>query len=120
MNLNHVERRKVERLPLEILVRVRVLGSRHVDLAETRNLSVKGIYFHTSALLQIGQHLECMFVLPAQFTLTATPVLVDCRAKVLRLNKHKGVSEEITGAAVEIYSSDFAWQEAQVVGIQDT
>jgi hypothetical protein len=99
---------------------VRVLGSRHVDLAETRNLSVLGIYFHTSALLQIGQHLECMFILPAQFTASATPVLVGCRAKVLRLSKDKGVSQEITGAAVEIYSSDFSWQEAQVVGTQDT
>ena len=109
VHMTHPERRKLARLPLEILVRIRVQGSDQVDFAETRNVSARGIYFHTNAQLKIGQDLECVLVLLEKLTRASSPMLIGCRAKVLRLNRNQ--STEIIGVAVEVYSYDFSWQE---------
>jgi len=109
--LNHYqERRKLARLPLEVLVRIRDSG---VDcaLAETRNVSARGLYLHTHARLRPGQELECVLVLPEMLTHAPAPMLIECRGRVLRINER--LPGQKLGAALEIYSYDFSWPASQ-------
>jgi hypothetical protein len=106
MQFFHPERRELARLPLQLPLRVRVSGSEQVDLAATRDVSARGIYFLTRAQLQLGQDLECVLVLPEELTQAANPILVACRAKVLRLNK--SLADKSIGVAVEVYGYDFS------------
>jgi hypothetical protein len=109
-----LERRKLERLPLKILVRIRTQESDQVELAEALNVSAGGIYFHTSANLQIGQSIECLLVFPQDLTQTVSPLLVGCQAQVLRVKKN--ISDGTIGVAVEVHSCDFSLQADQALG----
>lgn len=102
------ERRKLARLPLEVFVRIQVCGNSAVDFAETRNVSARGLYFHTKAQLELGQELECVLVLPEKLTQSPTPMLVGCRGKVLRVNSD--LPGPKTGVAIEIHTYDFSGQ----------
>ena len=117
MQLIHPERRELARLPLEILLWVRVSGADRMDFAMTRDVSARGIYFHTSAQLRVGQQLECVLVLPKKLTQATAPLLVSCQAKVLRLTK-SSLAKSI-GVAVEVCGYDFSWQELPVVACQE-
>jgi PilZ domain len=108
MRWAHPERRKLARLPLEVFVRIQVCGANAVDFAETRNVSARGLYFHTKAQLEPGQELECVLVLPEKLTQSPSPMLVGCRGKVLRVNPQ--LSGEKSGVAIEIHTYDFSWQ----------
>jgi hypothetical protein len=112
MQLTNPERRKLARLPLQIHLWVRVSGADSIDFAMTRDVSARGIYFHTHAELQLGQELECVMVLPEKLTQTAAPLLVACQAKVLRLAKNS--LDKPIGVAVEVFGCDFSWQELPV------
>jgi hypothetical protein len=107
--MQHQERRKLARLPLEVFVRVQVSGSTWVDFAQTRNVSARGMYFLTDAQLALGQELECVLVLPEKLTQAPAPVLVGCRGRVLRICGDLPTKKN--GVAVEIHSYDFSWQE---------
>ena len=104
--MNRQERRKPARLPLEVFVRIHASGVQR-DLAETRDISAKGLYLHTRARLSPGQELECVLVLPEELTHAPAPMLVECRGKVLRVNEQ--LPGQTVGAALEIYSHDFSW-----------
>ncbi len=104
--LAHSERRQLARFPLEVLLRVQVAGSETVAFALTRNVSARGIYFHTRTLLQIGQKLECTLILPERLTSAASAVLIACQARVLRLNTD--LPNQGIGVAVEVDSVDFS------------
>ena len=117
MQLIHPERRELARLPLEILLWVRVSGADRMDFAMTRDVSARGIYFHTSAQLRVGQQLECVLVLPKKLTQATAPLLIACQAKVLRLTK-SSLAKSI-GVAVEVCGYDFSWQELPVVAGQE-
>jgi hypothetical protein len=106
--LSHPERRQLGRFPLEVLVRIQIAGAEKVDFAETRNVSARGLYFHTRASLQIGQELECTLILPESLTLSPSPLLIGCRAQVLRINKD--LPNGKVGVAAEVHSCDFSWQ----------
>ncbi|HSM87419.1 MAG TPA: PilZ domain-containing protein [Candidatus Limnocylindrales bacterium] len=102
-----LERRKLARLPLEVVVRFRVPGTCAMALAETRNVSARGIYFCTGCRgLECGQELECVLVLPEKLTLSPVPMLVGCRGKVLRMQPEP--PGELVGVALEIFSYDFS------------
>jgi PilZ domain len=102
------ERRKLARLPLEVFVRIQVCGNEAVEFAETRNVSARGLYFHTKAQLEPGQELECVLVLPEKLTQSPAPMLVGCRGKILRVTPE--VVADKSGVAVEIHTYDFSWQ----------
>src|SRR5215813_14966571 len=108
MRWDHQDRRKLARLPLEVFVRIQVCGNDAVDFAETRNVSARGLYFHTKAHLEPGQELECVLVLPEKLTLSPAPMLVGCRGKVLRVNSD--LPDQKHGVAIEIHTYDFSWQ----------
>jgi hypothetical protein len=113
MQLTHPERRQLARFPLEVLVRIRVDGTEAADFAQTRNVSARGIYFYTRVPLHIGQELECILILPEHLTLASSPILIGCRAHVLRLNKRP---DQTMGVAVEVHSCDFSFQESAGAG----
>jgi hypothetical protein len=108
MPWSHAERRKLARLPLEVFVRIQVCGAGAVGFAETRNVSARGLYFHTRSSLAAGQELECVMVLPEKLTLAPAPMLVGCRGQVVRLNPN--LPGKKLGVAVEIHSYDFSWR----------
>ena len=102
------ERRQLARFPLQVFVRIKTAGGDQGDFAETRNISARGLYFHTQARLRVGQEIECVLILPERLTLASSPILIGCRAKVLRVNR--GLPSHATGVAVEVHSYDFSWQ----------
>ena len=104
---SHLERRKLARLRLEVLLKILLPGAQQALHAETRNLSARGIFFHTRAQVEPGQNLECVLVLPEKLTLTSAPMLVGCKGKVVRVNRN--LPDETLGVAVEISSYDFTW-----------
>ena len=93
-------------MPLEVLARIKV-GGEDRDLAETRDVSARGIYMHTHTLLRRGQELECELVLPEVLTRAPAPMLVQCHGKVVRVNKRRPGQK--LGAALEIYRYSFSW-----------
>ena len=109
MQPTHPERRALARFPLKVFVRIQASGAEQVHYAQTHNVSACGIYFHTLAQLQVDQHLECVLILPQELTLTASPLLVGCSARVLRVDR---LAAGTIGAAVEVNSYDFSWQES--------
>jgi PilZ domain len=106
MRVSHPERRKLTRLPLEVFLRLRILGADTVEFAETRDVSARGLYFHTRAQITSGQELECVLVLPSELTLAPEPLFVGCRGKVLRTNER--LPGQKLGVAMEIHSYDFS------------
>lgn len=105
MTPNSVERRKMHRLRLEVLVRVKLPLSSSVIFGETRNVSAGGIYFVTRGdRLQEGQELDCVLILPEKLTMARAPILVAIHGKVMRINREA----ERTGVALEIYAYDFS------------
>jgi hypothetical protein len=102
------ERRQLARFPLQVFVRIRTARGEQGDFAETRNISARGLYFHTHARLNVGQEIDCVLILPQRLTLAPSPILIGCRAKVLRVNG--GLPNHASGVAVEVHSYDFSWQ----------
>jgi len=101
------ERRKLTRLRLEVLLRILLPGAAQAAHAETRNLSARGIFFHTRAHVEPGQNLECVLILPEKLTLASAPMLVGCKGRVVRVNRD--LPGHTIGVAVEISSYDFSW-----------
>jgi PilZ domain len=108
MRWSHPERRKLARLPLEVLIRLQVTGATAVDFAETCNVSARGLFLHTRSRLIPGQELECVLVLPQRLTHTPAPVLIGCRGRVLRLTQK--LPGDTLGVAIEVHSYDFSLQ----------
>jgi len=104
--VDHRDRRKITRLPLEVFLRLRVSGAKAVEFAETRDVSARGIYFLTRANVTAGQELECILVLPQDLTLSPEPLFVGCRGKVLRTNER--LPGQKLGVDLEVDSYDFS------------
>lgn len=101
-------RRKLARLPLEVLAQIRVPATGVVAFGETRNVSAGGVYLHTrTEQLNPGEEVECILVLPEKLTMAEEPILVECLGKILRVNKD--LPKRQTGVAIEIHSYNFAW-----------
>ena len=108
MTLAHPERRRMARLPLEVMMRILIPGTEAVAFGETRDVSARGLYFYTHVRqLEPGQELECVLVLPEKLTQAGGPTFVGCRGKVLRVNRD--LPGERIGVAVEVSSYDFSW-----------
>ncbi len=105
---SHLERRKLARLRLEVLLKILVPGASQAVHAETRNLSARGVFFHTRAHVEPGQSLECVLILPEKLTLASAPMLIGCKGKVVRVDRN--LPDETLGVAVEISSYDFSWK----------
>lgn len=104
--MGYPDRRKIARLPLEVFLRLRLVGGADVEFAETRDVSAHGLYFLTRARVSPGQELECILVLPQDLTLTPEPMFVGCHGKVLRINER--LPGQKLGVAVEVHAYDFS------------
>jgi hypothetical protein len=97
------------RLALEVLVRIEIPGTKAQLFAETRNVSAQGIYFCTQlTVLEVGQELECVLVLPEKLTLASKPSFVNCRGRIIRLTPD--LPDGCIGVALEVNSLDFSVQ----------
>lgn len=106
---NNPERRRMARLPLQVLLRMNLPGRAEVSYAETKNVSAGGIFFTTANReLTAGQELECVMVLPEQITHLSLPVLIGCRGKILRVQEDH--PDPFIGVAMEISSYDFSFE----------
>jgi hypothetical protein len=107
MPLNFVERRKMPRLPMEVLVRIKLPGTSTEIFGETLNVSAGGIYFRTASdCLEAGEELELVLILPERLTMAPAPLLVAAHGKVLRI--HRQTFDERFGIALEVSSYDFS------------
>lgn len=119
MPLTQPERRKMPRLPLEVLVRVRLPQLPAEIFGESRNVSAGGIFFVTrSDLVEAGQELECVLVLPEKLTMAPAPIPVIVRGRVLRI--HRQPEDERVGVALEVYSYDFSEKSAYPPGFSSS
>ena len=107
MPLNPVERRKMPRLPMEVLARIKLPGTSSEIFGETRNVSAGGIYFVTrSNRFESGQELECLLILPEKLTMAPAPIPVTAHGRVLRIRKEP--ADERFGVALEVSGYDFS------------
>jgi PilZ domain len=78
------EKRTGKRLPMQLLVSVRSsAGSEFFEVGETRDVSAGGVYFYSTAALQVGMKVDLLLPLPDQLA-DAREVWVLCNAEVAR------------------------------------
>src|SRR5215468_5271469 len=100
------DRRKLSRLLLEVPLQISFVDDQEIFFGQTSNVSAQGIFFRTTTGdFNLGQEVECVLVLPENLTLTAQPVFVGCRGKVVRVQE---VTPDVAGVAIEVSSYDFS------------
>lgn len=102
----HPERRKLSRLPLEVLMQIATAEAPEIFFGQTCNVSAQGIFFRTKAQLNLGQAVECVLVLPENLTLASHPIFVGCKGSVVRVDE--AAPGELYGIAIEVNSYDFS------------
>lgn len=87
----YAERRGARRFAMMLPVRLRYAnGSGFTEKSgETRDVSYRGLYFHTEAAPEAGMPIEFVLTLPQQITL-AGDVHIRCYGRVLRVESHDG------------------------------
>ncbi len=101
------ERRKLSRLLLEVPLQISLVDRHEIAFGQTSNVSAQGIFFRTMAAnFNLGQEVECVMVLPETLTLTAEPVFIGCRGRVVRVQVEKPGA--VVGVALEVNSYDFS------------
>jgi PilZ domain-containing protein len=85
------ERRAARRFSMMLPVRIRFPNGESVieKSGETRDVSYRGLYFHTEAAPETGSSIEFVLTLPQQITL-AGDVHIRCYGRVLRVESHDG------------------------------
>ncbi len=102
------ERRKARRY--EVYLPLQVCTSRlrpaEFHMAQLRDISRSGIYFHSGVAVEPGTGMELTFALPTERE-RGSSVLVRASAKVLRISELKGELTPIFGVAATIDRIDF-------------
>jgi len=98
------ERRLTPRYNLKIPLRVQPIGvpSTPIRLAESSDVSARGIYFASDLPFQVGTALQIVFRMPEEVT-GETPREWNCRGRVVRADADAD-SRGKTGIGVEIQS----------------
>jgi len=103
------ERRKLSRLLLEVPLQISLRDGREIVFGQTSNVSAQGIFFRTMAgNFNLDEEMECVLVLPESLTLTAQPIFIGCRGKVVRVQEERPGA--VVGVALEVSSYDFSGQ----------
>lgn len=84
-----VERRPAQRFELQLPVTICQAGHEQPSYGYTQNVSARGAFFYTDALLVAGEHVDVAFLMPSEITL-AEPAPVSCRGKVVRIQPPEG------------------------------
>ena len=99
---NRLERRAAQRFEVHVPVAVHFEG--RTWPAFTQDLSGRGIFFFTDALLPVGAAVELTFTMPSEVTLGQN-MPVRCRGRVLRIAPSQGGQRN--GIAVQLDSYEY-------------
>ena len=101
------ERRNVRRIALNLPLALHAASGRKPEvMAESRDVSARGIYFLLDSSLEEGASFEFTLTLPPEVTMTES-VRVRCRARVLRVQNEDGK----VGVAAAIEHYDFVGED---------
>jgi hypothetical protein len=81
-------------------------GERLKRQGETRDVSFRGLYFHSSSNFAVGSKIEFVLTLPKEITL-ATDVQIRCSGSVVRVDPQS----ELAGIAARIEKYEFLPQD---------
>lgn len=98
------DRRTARRYALTLPLDVKFSRDQSVveERAQTRDVSIRGLYFHMSEPLDPGAAIECVLTLPSEVT-HAQDVQIRCFARVVRVDHAAGQF----GLAVRIERYEF-------------
>jgi hypothetical protein len=102
------ERRKARRYEVSLPVQLCMSHERPAEfhMAQVRDISRSGIFFHSSLLTTPGTVMELTFALPGDRD-RRTSVLVRASAKVLRVSRVENDATPVYGVAATIDRLDF-------------
>jgi hypothetical protein len=98
------DRREARRFVMTLPVRVMARDSKEHELkAHTRDVSYRGLYFHTEAKFDYGNEIDFIITLPQQM-ITAGDVNIRCHGRVVRVESDDNGK---TGIAAKIERYEF-------------
>lgn len=109
-----IERRAAQRfdMRLPVIVRAEAGAARAEVVAETRDVSSRGLYFIVERDLTLGSPLEAVLTLPAEVTRMG-PVRIRCQGRIVRVEE-KPTAEGKIGIAAAIDRYEFLRPEESV------
>jgi len=99
---NRIERRCGQRFEYQLPVQLRVPTEGLSGAGFTQDLSSRGALLWTDFPLREGMLIEMTLVMPSEITL-ADDMSVCCRARVLRLESHRGEEKPAVAVRIEHY-----------------
>jgi PilZ domain len=91
MTLANKERRQARRFDLRLVV---VVEKPFIAPGVTRDVSTRGVYFTTTAKLEVGVEIEYVLILPDEIT-HGGEFRIRCHGRVVRVNPAGGVSATV-------------------------
>lgn len=96
------EQRNTRRFALQLPVSVKyVEGASKEQVAQTRDVSARGVFFYMDSNVKVGSDLEFTLTLPSEITLTDS-IRVRCKGKVVRV-EDRGTERIGVAAAIDQY-----------------
>lgn len=96
------EQRNTRRFALQLPVSVKyVEGAAREQVAQTRDVSARGVFFYMDSNVKVGSDLEFTLTLPSEITLTDS-IRVRCKGKVVRV-EDRGTERIGVAAAIDQY-----------------
>lgn len=84
------ERREAHRYTMTLPLRILPREAKDPELvAQTRDVSYRGLYFLSDARFEVGSEIEFVISLPKQIT-QSTEVLIRCHGLIVRVEEHDG------------------------------
>jgi hypothetical protein len=106
------DRREARRFVMNLPVRVLAHDSKNPEFrAQTRDVSYRGLYFHSDARFEKGSEIDFILTLPQQ-VIAAGDVNIRCHGKVVRVDSTDGGK---TGVAARIEKYEFVPSRTAVV-----
>ena len=78
------EARTGKRFPMELPIKIHLTDTNQDVTGTTSNMSAAGVYIHADGALTVGSSVEFQITLPAEVTGSATPVVLQCKGRVVR------------------------------------
>ena len=95
------EQRNTRRFALQLPVSVKYVEGAKEQIAQTRDVSARGVFFYMDSNVKVGSDLEFTLTLPSEITLTDS-IRVRCKGKVVRV-EDRGAERIGVAAAIDQY-----------------
>ena len=103
MSLSQSDLRSTRRFPMRLPLSVKTPQGEETELlAETKDVSARGIFFYFDSNLNEGSAIEFTLTLPPEITLTES-IRVRCSGKVVRVDRSATDSKVGIAAAIDQY-----------------